>query len=343
MSKRRRMTRSTARPRPQSRRLPLHVETLEPRCMFAADAGVAGELTAPAEPDVVQEYVPAGEACPAPTTEEVVDVDSMPIVVTVPMVGWTQEECPARDCEGWILHERSICSLPAFAARDVLSPQAPGGADMETESGPGLDGDVDVFDQASESGDFVSDGPWDDVTPWVASGDEMPSGADVFGAEFKAADDAWLPLPYWRSVTDGEFTDWTTADLVDFPSCGDGFSPLTYPVAYAAAGLSGDDVGDQLFVQDPIDDVTSVGSPAIDTPSLVCADPHVTSQAAGVAASSAAPATIDTGKPRALAFAAFAGGQGSFANLGSAGLGGAVLHGDGAGDVGLGVRRRVRR
>jgi hypothetical protein len=344
MIKRRRMTSSTARPRPKSRRLPLYVETLEQRCMFAADAGFASERTAPAESDVAQEHVPASEACPAPTLEEVVDVDSMLIVVRVPMFGWGQEECPAWDCEGWILHELLTCSPPVSAARDAVSPQVPGGTDMETEADPGLDGEVDLIDQGLESGDFVWDGTWDDVTPWVPSGDEMPSvDADVFGAEFKASDDAWMPLPYWRSVTDGEFTDWTTADLVDFSSCGDGFSPLTYPVAYAAAELFGDDVGDQLFVQDPIDDVTSVGGPAIDTLSLVCAEPHVASQVAGEAASSAAAATVDAGKPSASAFAALAGSQGAFANLGSAGLGGAVCHGDGAGDAGFGVRRRVRR
>lgn len=310
MSKRRRMTSSTPRPRTNRRRLPLLVETLEPRCMFAADAAAS------VEPVIQVEDVAVLEARPLPTPEDLA---------------------------------------------------------------PTLDGAIDPIDQGSDDGDFAWDAMWKDLTPWFPTGDEMPSFDEVaFDDEVAALGDAWMPLPYWRSGTGGEFTDWTTADSVDFSYCGDGFSQPIYPVAYAAAGLFGDHVGDQpfgpgsdwdntfdvtvtsidvadgvnpgpwasdfgggTFVPGPFDDVTAVGGPAGDTPSLVVADPQFASTSSG--GDGGAAATADAGKPRALAFAAFAGNPGTFANPVSGPLGGPPSGGDGGGDAGFGGRRRFRR
>ena len=245
---------------------------------------------------------------------------------------------------------------------------------------PTLDGAIDPIDQGSDDGDFAWDAMWKDLTPWFPTGDEMPSFDEVaFDDEVAALGDAWMPLPYWRSGTGGEFTDWTTSDPVD-AYCDYEFSPLAYPVAYAAAGLSGDDVGDHLFgpgsegdetlgvtvtsidatdgvnlgywatdfgggtfVPGPFDDVTSLGGPAGDAQPPVIAEPRFASQVVGGEPVSAAAGSPDDAKPRAAAFAVFANSQGSYAGLGSAALGGSASSGDASGDAGFGVRRRVRR
>jgi len=249
------------------------------------------------------------------------------------------------------------------------------------DSAPTLDGAIDPIDQGSDDGDFAWDAMWKDLTPWFPTGDEMPSFDEVaFDDEVAALGDAWMPLPYWRSGTGGEFTDWTTADSVDFSYCGDGFSQPIYPVAYAAAGLFGDHVGDQpfgpgsdwdntfdvtvtsidvadgvnlgywatdfgggTFVPGPFDDVTSLGGPAGDAQPPVIAEPRFASQVVGGEPVSAAAGSPDDAKPRAAAFAVFANSQGSYAGLGSAALGGSASSGDASGDAGFGVRRRVRR